>query len=501
MILHIFKKDLRLLWPFAAGSAAIWFGLVTSNLLATSSPTPMAWTQVSQFLTLASRAGVILLAILAVQQDLVPGTRGDWLSRPVKRSDMLLSKLLFCLVTIGLPVFAAFLIQSLVYGHAFVDAAGAAAATSGTVLLTTAPFVAIAALTESLVQALICAFLLVLGTGLSYMIASIASHMALNNGGLGWMVGLFDTGLVTLGALIILPLQYVRRRTLVARGLTVAGVLIGLAAFALPWRAAFAVESTLSPAPIGAAPVQVALDPSLPSYAPTRPHAPPEVLPVVVSPPQGDSVLVLDHAELTLTGSDGAVLFHGPLNDWMHPDAHTFSAAHLTTAPLRAYQGLTMPWADYTRLSGRPVGLRIDYAFTLFRPGRSATMAMSAPAIPVQGFGACSAQPSEDIERHAQLLCLPTAATPHCLTAQVGTGPEGTTCHADYTPGMLRGTQALGPVRPVATFPLDHALLPGDRLHLTRYEPAGHFTRSLVIANTRLKDWAPVAPRTEADHS
>ena len=99
MVWHIFKKDVRLLWPFVLGAAGIQFALAAVRYRCDyAGPAELAtlW-QLFQLLQPASLLAAAFLIATAVHQDAVPGVRQDWLVRPVRRKDLLLAKMLFLL--------------------------------------------------------------------------------------------------------------------------------------------------------------------------------------------------------------------------------------------------------------------------------------------------------------------------------------------------------------------------------------------------------------------
>ncbi len=497
MIVHILKKDLRLLWPVAAGSAALWAGLATVHICSGLFPSQTTYLQLSQFLALACRIGALVLAMLCVQQDPVPGTRGDWLSRPIPPAGLLGAKLLFCLATIGLPVFACDLAVGLANGHALADTLHAAAAGLTGIMLTVLPFVIIATVTETLVQALLCGFALVVVMVVAYMLTAMAGHFALMLGGINWIANLGDAGLIGLGALLILPLQYLRRRTMVAQGLVGLGAIAAIGLMMVPWRVAFAVATGASPAPAAAAPVQVAFDPAAGLYTGDRFYRPHTFLPVTVSAPRGDGVVVIDHIEISLIAADGQVVYHDTqMGGWTAAnDRLGASPAHFTGAALEAWQPLSLPTADYNRLKNQSLRVRIDYTLTLFRPAQSAQTPIDGTSRDLTGFGLCAAERSDEAPG-GQLVCRPTPDAPDCLMLSLSSngagGREALQCRANYTPSILRVGHVETP-HTTSTFAYNRATDAGHVLYLTRYEPVGHFTRQLLTPSVKLGDWTTKA--------
>src|SRR5580700_992759 len=126
MIWHIFKKDWKLLWRYAVGFGALHFIMNALRLsqgrfyqarlavlAASSSFLPGRDLFVVSTLPAVALLGSALLITAIVQQDAIPGLRQDWLVRPIRRRDLLLSKLLSVLVMVQIPMFAADLAEGL----------------------------------------------------------------------------------------------------------------------------------------------------------------------------------------------------------------------------------------------------------------------------------------------------------------------------------------------------------------------------------------------------
>ncbi len=127
MILHIMRKDWKLLWPLVVGVALIELDRAHCELeLGASSPerlTPLA--MISELMGTVSLLAVGILIVLVVQADAIPGLRQDWLVRPIRRRDLLLSKLLFVALLVQGPIFVAEVVQGLAAGFPLSKAIGA----------------------------------------------------------------------------------------------------------------------------------------------------------------------------------------------------------------------------------------------------------------------------------------------------------------------------------------------------------------------------------------
>ena len=174
MIWHIFKKDWRLMWRYAAGLAALQFGLMAALLrigrfhapplrgliipftgIAALDASRELYAMTNIFPVLSYLASSFLLVAI-VQQDAIPGVRQDWLVRPIRRRDLFLAKLLGVLVMVVAPIFAADLSGALLNGFPLGQSMDAALGRS--VWLWFSLFLAVfalASLTRNLMEAIV----------------------------------------------------------------------------------------------------------------------------------------------------------------------------------------------------------------------------------------------------------------------------------------------------------------------------------------------------------
>src|SRR5262249_54027620 len=124
MIWSILKKDWALLWPLAVLVTLIqiayeWavykFGFFGASPLAH---------ELMLLLAPAWYLGVIALAVAVVHEDTIPGWDQDWLTRPLPRSDLLIAKMLFVLLTVCVPMLIVNVVHELALGFAAVPSLG-----------------------------------------------------------------------------------------------------------------------------------------------------------------------------------------------------------------------------------------------------------------------------------------------------------------------------------------------------------------------------------------
>src|SRR5580700_10391304 len=97
MIWHIFRKDCRLLWRTAIGVTLIHAMdrviLSSAGIFRNGEVSPQVL--LSGLLGTVSLLASAVLIVMVVQQDSILGVRQDWLVRPIRRRDLMLSKVLF----------------------------------------------------------------------------------------------------------------------------------------------------------------------------------------------------------------------------------------------------------------------------------------------------------------------------------------------------------------------------------------------------------------------
>jgi hypothetical protein len=229
MVWHIFKKDWKLLWVFVITVASLhWIaafiifraGLFGEDAMFEDAMLEMLTRTVPQ---LAFFGSMFLIAAI-VHLEAIPGARQDWLTRPIPRGGLLLEKLLFAVIMVEGPIFAANLFLGLANGFSW--RSSLVSATSYIIFLLfllILPIFAFASVTKNMTEAFIfaCGCTFIIGVFLtlsSYMNASAhGTLIAVTHSGVGWIGEVFRFALVTVGASMILGLQYFRRKTITAR--------------------------------------------------------------------------------------------------------------------------------------------------------------------------------------------------------------------------------------------------------------------------------------------
>ena len=156
MAWHIFRKDWRLMWPLAVGTAVLqaWILILTTH----STPLPLseATSMFASIVTLVLAIAMTLLIVLSIQQESIPSISQDWLTRPVERGDLLLGKLLTIALLIHGPIFAVNILQGLMEGFSLGPVLLAALHSNFEIALCySLPVMVIAATTRGVVEAIV----------------------------------------------------------------------------------------------------------------------------------------------------------------------------------------------------------------------------------------------------------------------------------------------------------------------------------------------------------
>lgn len=545
---HILKKDTRLLWPFILGTAGIQFALAGIRYMldqprVTDFEALSALYQVTLPATLLS-AGFLIA--MAVHQDAIPDVRQDWLVRPVKRTDLLLAKLLFVLVMVHGPILLADTLQALANGFPLGQSL-ASGATRGLLLLgfVSLPVMAFASLTRNMAEAVIGAVLVFVSLGVSLQLAPLAArnHPTASNTGLVWISLLSVTAVLLLGATIIVTLQYFKRKTTLLRWVTVGVLVLAFSARFIPWQFAFGLEQRLSLAPDAGheivpiyepklgrfrLPVGVVRNAGVGGQGDARDDASIVYLPIRITDFPDDAAINVDGSRVRLIATDGKVFYTGAVDHLLIRKEGKHGPFHFTigSPDLRfvreietndlsvpqdgeawIYQGIAFPRGLYGHIKDESLRLTIDYSLTLLEGSLSTIPALGGVQV-LPGLGRCTTTMDEEGD-DIQLRCMQAGhATSSCVSAFLEHVPSGRknpaafSCRPNYAPffvqfvpdGISRsgGEIKFHDLSGLTKYPVDASELPESHLVIRVYQAKDHFTRQLVIPKIRLSDWESI---------
>lgn len=507
MIWRIFRKDWKLLWPVAVGVASINIFLRLLLLRIGLFPGFRVGSLVN-LLSVGGLLGTAILIVLAVQQDPLPGVRQDWLARPIRRTDLLLSKVLFMALVAQAPIFGAEVIQGLAAGFSIGQSIGAPLARNlWLIFMFDLPIVAFAALTRNLMEGVVSGLICFLaGAVVIGLINVFAVPQATMDTGIQWITYSVMALLGSLSAAAILFIQYRLRKTIAARWMFACAGIVWLALLLTPWRPAFAIEQRLSPAPGAASSVSIRFNPGAGEF-----HPPPGTelqdsssrrfsdvpnsriyLPVQVAGVSPDATLLVDDARVHLVaaGGRGIVAPGGGLE--MNRDGAAYEAVQIPVTWLMTHEN-------------NPVRVEIDYSLTLAALTAAHSMAAAKGELRTSDLGWCQSRVN-DTDTAIQVRCMKPGKQPDSLVftlenAAAGlANPQRVVYTPDYSlyfqtfmPDSMGRRGATLPFRDpsgVAHYPVDGSQLAGARIVIKTYSAHDHFTRKLSVENVRLADWS-----------
>ena len=521
MVWHIFKKDWKLLWTFIVMAALLhWTSVLVyyrSGLFNDDATLEM----LAQYLPILALFGSMFLIAAIVHVDALPGVRHDWLIRPIPRSILLLEKFLFIVAAVLAPIFIGDAAECLADGFSLSSAVLHALGFVAVILFfLVLPIFAFASVTQNMTEAFIfgCGCTFLMGAFLTltgwWDFASHHTLLTVTHSGIGWIGEVLRFALVIVAAALVLSLQYFRRKTGAARVLVVSFGLLLLFSLYVPWKPAFAIEAGLSPRPGAAAAVKLAFDPTAEHYKPpsgmTTSNDPTQrggndnsarvflFLPLRISGMGNDAVLITDRVDLSLIDRSGRVIYHGAAGDL----EVSREGPHPREEP--QYQQFPVSRQVYDRVRDQQVDVRLDYSLTLFGLDKSFSLPAVNGEARTPDWGWCQTKVN-DHGTEVKLHCIKPGRAPNCATAFLqnmtsgAQNPAPSACLSEYSPiydsplpdDMARFGVNL-PFRDptgLAKYPVDGTQLPQSRAIIRMYKPEDHFTRTLVIPNTKLVDW------------
>lgn len=486
MIWHIFKKDLRLLWRAV-------LGVFLANFIARCVLPHMSGFA-SEGVELARIGNLLatgILIVLVVHEDLLPGYTQDWLVRPIARADLLLSKLLFVVLLVQGPIFAAEFTYDLISGFPLGPSLWTALSRSFWMLLAVdLPWLALAAVTRNLVEALGAVLVALVGFAVFWDMTFNAVFYRWT--GSAWVIEWLQIACGVVASGVVLWLQYRRRRTNSARCTLAAAVGIWFAVQLLPWSSIFAIQEWFSGDPGAAQRVQIVFDPASRNL---QPHARPSgigqerqiLIPLKVEGLGGGRTLFTDRAVVRLIGQDGNLIDAG--QDAM---AETFG-------PTPTNQTIQIRDDVFSRIQSQPLTLDLDYSLTLLQSAAGQELPADRGVRWIPNIGFCAAH--DDAGSAAVELHCVSPGSPPCTSWRAEGSPAAPQlpamihmrevgirtsrpCKSDYAPyaAQIQGESSLR----VRT---GLAATGSARLVPLIYTAQAHFRRRVTIRDIRLSDW------------
>jgi hypothetical protein len=521
MILHVVRKDLRLLWPLGVACTLLQAVLALLEYRPESFAASEGGNAAAMILSLSTGIGLVLTILLVVQQDALPGVNQDWLTRPIRRRDLLIAKILFVLFIIHGPIVAFHFVRGIAEGLAPGEMLRATLLSNlELALLFSLPVLTLGALsktvTEALVTALAALLFVLLATLVGATFEMTVSHSFHLDGptddtGIAWMVGFLRHAVLILTAAAVVGLQYYRRDTRTSRIVLAAGLLVFAMVGRLPWQPAFALQKALSPQPDAGRAVVLKVAASAAGTAssfalqdadsearqrPVRGGRQRLILGIEVEGLPAEASLHADRVALRVLDGAGATLYRGTGQDW---DLR----AGNRTASLR--QVIDLPKNVYARSADRPVRIEIDYSLTLLKARVLSELSAIDGNAMLEGVGRCASRLDED-GGGFEVGCDAAGELPPCFSLSLRRDDkpeldeETFVCDLDYAPVAWRFS-----VEPIERFVRKLSLKDGSQAAVSgsplppsrgaavvfrRYDAVAHFSRRVTVADVHLSDFA-----------
>jgi hypothetical protein len=494
MIWHIFKKDWRLLWRMVAG-VALAHAMLRTLMARALADARLA--QLSGMLALVAIFCTGILIVMVVHQDAIPGLRQDWLVRPIRRSDLLWSKLLFVALLVQGPILVTEISVGLIAGLPPGQSIGVALSHSVWMLLAlNLPCLALGTLTRNLAEAIGASLAVFLGFFLfsAYIVEAPPTLWT----GVFWVTESAQVAWGLVAVAIILVLQYRRRKTTLARWTFGAATFVWIFVQFLPWRTAFAIEERLSRQPEVANSIRIAFEQDLVrvpglsgsslathSFGNRREREVSLSIPMRIDGLSKDSILMAEKVTLHLTEPGGKAI---ELGHWGVGESGRLAGGSF-------HQRTEISEESYDQIKDQRLRLEIDYSLTLLKANPAQTMPAVGGDRWIPDLGRCTSG-ADPAGTQVELHCVAPGKLP-CLewsleNARNRAPAPGNQCRPDYAPYVARIIG--GPSsRFDASFQFegapDELQRRGAQLIFLVHLPAAHFTRRVVIPGIKLSDW------------
>jgi hypothetical protein len=450
MIFHILKKDLKLLWPVVLLLSSLHAITATVFQVIGVYGEPQFLRYLWYMLAYLSLLGVGILSLSVFHQDPIPGTSQDWLIRPINRTELLFSKVLFVLLLVCGPIVLVDVGAGLAASQSFGLALSGAVARSISVIIVIAlPAMIIGAVTKNAIDALLMTLVLVVSA-----CAVLLGMWVLNSTGLGligtglqWGIGLVVAIVVGAIAVVVLTLQFRSRKTFLSRGLILAGAITTPLVIWVPWNGAFSVQRHLGQSGSVELPVQiefatnassadrvesdVADSSSVLQSAFSRRFAVELGHSVEVSGLDPGKLLYIDRVDIRII-ERGQLLYYGEANVISDKVEGVYFHGSLPNVPLVAEEGGTVialqkiliPKRVYPELEGKSVTIELTYFLTQMRKSDGFNVAVFDRDQKILNLGVCSSRIGNN-GLVVQMGCRSAGQVPDCAILMLRDSASG----------------------------------------------------------------------------
>ncbi|MBL8174164.1 MAG: hypothetical protein JNK48_05805 [Bryobacterales bacterium] len=430
----------------------------------------------------------------AVHADAIPGDRQYWLTRPFTRGQLLAAKLLLTLLIVHLPLFVSDCL--ILIGHRFNPLLHLPALLWRQILYFLAVSIlmlALAAVTRNLSQLALAALVL---AAAAIFVPALLPWFNWPWGGLAWIKIIANSLLACSGAAAVLYLLYLRRRVHAGWAvLATTALVFPFATELAPFAFAFRLQRQIHPSP---------------NFHPIVKFVPERVRPAAgrsVNPKQLTLLLPISVENLPTNSGAHADRIQATLR-LPNGESHSLQLRGSWSAD----RGAAGDWlffpidpALFAKLADRTVTIDVTLYMTTFGPHRSYVMPAKSPEPrPMAELGRCLSAP--DLIGLVAVTCMAPVQLPSRITVQL-VHPSGAQASREvrlndgfnYSPFPADRFQ-LSPIASatghfnVMNVPGRHpstniqAQILASNLHFHLRDPQSHFTASLKVPPTLLRD-------------
>jgi hypothetical protein len=475
--LHIFRKDVRefrreAAVVFVLSAALVLLGVSTWEGIQEWSSRPAG--DIGPLILLLPIAWCLLIARV-IHAEALPGDRHFWLTRPYSRVGLLLSKAMFILVFINVPLLIA---QAAILWLSGFPLLSFVSGLLWNQLLITAlvllPAATVAALTRNLAQFLPAGVLAAAVILPPFEESRIQPE---------WFGALLGVGVAGAIGGTILVLQYRRRQALRHAAITLgAGFIVILLYLAFPRSAAFAIQSTLIGGPDSTFSLQLGKTEEPPPVGTQNRYRQIVDLPLVPSGVAARNIEI-ESPQISFRTLSGVISRGATRTDGtrLTPQGEGFS------------QRVAVERNFFEAAKDSPVTVRGEYVVTLYGNEQPAEIPLDGSPVMIDGLGQCGTMPNYD---RGMILCRsPFHSWKNFSSDRVAQ-------NHDYRPNLLTlfsihplGVRRFGLIGEPGAEVAPQA--PEKPLTLVVRDPVGFFRHQMEVPNVRLSQFAVLETRAD----
>ena len=418
-ILHIFKKDVRclryeILLILAMTALFAFLGARSQPAVTQFSQRVDEWNVLYR---LFLPFGWWYLIAAVIHEEPLPGHRQFWQTRPYAWTSLLGAKLLFIAAFVNLPVFLADCV--IISAQGFPARGYLPQLFFRQILLTVLwllPIAGLAAITNKLSQFILA--LLAIAVLSLILLYQFGMEILIYWGRAAWIANSLFILILGIAAIVILLLQYAKRRTTLGWGIAICSIVLAVAVPALlPPAAVYAFQLALSKSPTEHSSIHIVFDGTRERtrawVTDTVKEAAEIDIPLQVTGIPKGADLVSDYVGVTFESADGSRWQDVGRTMLYYSRGHYWLKFHV-------------PEGVFIRQKNNPVTLRTIAYFTLLGDRKSTRIEAQAES-PVQGLGLCSALVTR--QRDWSIICRSPFrdSSLFALNALLANGPDDDT--------------------------------------------------------------------------